>query len=105
MELIQEIYTDPDYQKIIRRKYDLYDKIKKIILKHELVNVTEFDDLVKRNMGSPEMEEIFNILKDFDEDFKTVMRKYESKIKWLIIPIMIFDFVNVNVNLFEQKQH
>ena len=34
------------------------------------------------------------------------MRKFEVKIKWLIIPtLLFFDFIYVNDNLIEQKQH
>ena len=44
---MQEIYTDPDYAKIVE-KHNMHDKIKKIILKHELVEATKFDDFIKR---------------------------------------------------------
>ena len=80
LELMQEIYTDPDYAKIVE-KHNMLCKIKKIILKHKLVEATEFGeiDFIKKDIKSPKIKEIFNYLKD-DEDLKNVMRKFEVKI-------------------------
>ena len=104
LELTQEIFTDQEYDKIVKNT-DLYDKIIKIILKHGPFTDSEIDCFVEENLNHPVLEEIFNDFKG-NEDIRKAMGKYGVTTIHPIMPHLIYmEFFFVNENLIEQKQH
>ena len=105
MKLTQEIFTDPDYDEIFPENTDIHDKIKKIILKHGLVKNAEINVFVRRNINSPEIQEIFNDFKGKKDSLRNIMKKYGVTDVEAFIPNLIyFEFVCVNDYQIEQKE-